>query len=178
MRRTPPLSSRSADLLVQEGFLYDSSLMSDSRPFVIQAGGGELIELPIDGTMSDWPHYAHVPDLGYLMSPKSPAAAIEVFRAEFDAAYELGGLWITIWHPHVSGRPARMLAWAKLIEYMLEPRRRLVRDARRDRAPRTLLHRRGHVRAAHRVAALLRVGPARVRAARAARLGRPSGGMQ
>ena len=43
------LSSRSADYLVQEGFLYDSSLMSDSEPFVIQAAGGELIELPIDG---------------------------------------------------------------------------------------------------------------------------------
>ena len=113
-------SPRSAEFLVQEGFLYDSSLMSDSRPFVIRAGGVELIELPIDTTMSDWPHYAHVPNLGYLMPPKSPAAAMEVFRAEFDAAYELGGLWITIWHPHVSGRPARMLAWAKLVEYMLE----------------------------------------------------------
>jgi peptidoglycan/xylan/chitin deacetylase (PgdA/CDA1 family) len=113
-------SSRSADFLVQEGFLYDTSLMSDSVPFVIRAAEGELVELPIDGTMSDWPHFAHVPDLGYLMSPKPPEAAMEVFRAEFDAAYELGGLWISIWHPHVSGRPARMLAWAKLIEHMQE----------------------------------------------------------
>ena len=70
--------------------------------------------------MSDWPHFAHVPDLGYLQSPKPPEAAMEVYRAEFDAAYELGGLWISIWHPHVSGRPARMLAWARLIEYMQE----------------------------------------------------------
>jgi peptidoglycan-N-acetylglucosamine deacetylase len=114
------LSSRSADLLVQEGFLYDSSLMSDSTPFVIRAAGGEVVELPIDGSMSDWPQFAHVPDLGYLMPPKSPEAAMEVYRAEFDAAYELGGLWISVWHPHVSGRPARMLAWAKLIEYMQE----------------------------------------------------------
>jgi peptidoglycan-N-acetylglucosamine deacetylase len=45
---------------------------------------------------------------------------MEVYRAEFDAAYELGGLWISIWHPHVSGRPARMLAWARLIEYLQE----------------------------------------------------------
>jgi peptidoglycan/xylan/chitin deacetylase (PgdA/CDA1 family) len=113
------LSASSAGFLVDEGFLYDSSLMNDSVPFVVEAGGGELIELPIDGTMSDWPHYAHVPDLGYLMSPKAPADAIEAFRAEFEAAYELGGLWITIWHPHVSGRPARRLAWAKLVESML-----------------------------------------------------------
>jgi peptidoglycan/xylan/chitin deacetylase (PgdA/CDA1 family) len=114
------LSASSADFLVRAGFSYDSSLMSDSEPFVLEAGGGRLIELPIDTTMSDWPHFAHVPDLGYLMPPKSPAGAIEVFRSEFDAAYELGGLWITIWHPHVSGRPARRLAWTALLESLLE----------------------------------------------------------
>jgi len=114
------MSSRSAAALAEQGFLYDSSLASDSRPFVVRAGGRELIELPIDTTSSDWPHYAYVPDLGTLMSPKAPSAAIDVFRAELDAAYELGGLWITIWHPHVSGRPARVLAWATLVEEALE----------------------------------------------------------
>jgi peptidoglycan-N-acetylglucosamine deacetylase len=114
------LSTSSAAFYVQEGFVYDSSLQNDSRPYVVEARGGELIELPIDSTMSDWPNYAHVPDLGYLLPPKPPAAAIDVFRAELDAAYELGGLWITIWHPHVSGRPARRLAWAKLVESALE----------------------------------------------------------
>ena len=113
------LSSRSADLLVDEGFLYDSSLLSDSAPFVVEAGGGELIELPIDMTLSDWPHYAFVPDLGTFNQPKAPAAAIELFRSELEAARELGGLWITIWHPHVSGRPARLLAWAELVEEAL-----------------------------------------------------------
>jgi peptidoglycan-N-acetylglucosamine deacetylase len=112
-------SRYSAGYLVEHGFRYDSSLMSDSVPFLIKAGGGELVELPIDGAQSDWPHYAHVPDLGYTQSPKAPATAIEAFRAEFDAAHELGGLWITIWHPHVSGRPARLLAWKGLVEYML-----------------------------------------------------------
>lgn len=113
------LSASSADFFIREGLVYDSSLQNDSDPFLVDAGGGQLIELPIDTAMSDWPHYAHVPDLGYLMQPKAPADAIEAFRAEFDAAYELGGLWITIWHPHVSGRPARRLAWAKLVETML-----------------------------------------------------------
>lgn len=113
------LSSRSAAWLVEEGFLYDSSLLSDSVPFVVEAGGGELIELPIDMTLSDWPHYAFVPDLGTFNQPKSPSAAVELFRAELEAARELGGLWITIWHPHVSGRPARLLAWAELVEEML-----------------------------------------------------------
>jgi peptidoglycan-N-acetylglucosamine deacetylase len=113
-------SPRSADYLAQEGFLYDSSLMSDWRPHVIASASGELIELPIDLTMSDWPHFAHVPDMGYLMSIKSPDAAMEVFQAELDAAYELGGVWIPIWHPHVSGRPARLLRWARMLDETLE----------------------------------------------------------
>lgn len=113
------MSPRSAGYLIEERFEYDSSLMDASLPYLLQADGGTLIEVPIDVAMSDWPHYAHVADLGVLLSPKAPEDAVRAFRAEFDAAYERGGLFLTIWHPHVSGRPARLDAWTKLVEYML-----------------------------------------------------------
>ena len=32
--------------------------------------------------------------------------------------WELGGMWISVWHPAVSGRPAPALALRELIEYM------------------------------------------------------------
>jgi hypothetical protein len=48
----------------------------------------------------------------------SPERGIEVFRAEFDAAWRHGGLWISVWHPFVSGRAARWDAAADLIDYM------------------------------------------------------------
>ncbi len=35
-----------------------------------------------------------------------------------DAAWTYGGLWISVWHPFLSGRPARMGAIIELIEYM------------------------------------------------------------
>jgi hypothetical protein len=54
--------------------------------------------------------------MGFQSAIKSPDAAVEVFQAELDAARELGGLWIAVWHPHVSGRPARLLRWARLLE--------------------------------------------------------------
>jgi peptidoglycan-N-acetylglucosamine deacetylase len=44
---------------------------------------------------------------------------MEVFRAEFDAAWKHGGLWVSVWHPFVSGRLARADALASLIEHML-----------------------------------------------------------
>jgi peptidoglycan/xylan/chitin deacetylase (PgdA/CDA1 family) len=112
-------SRYSMDYLVREGFAYDSSLANDHDPFVIEVEGGSLLELPCEVTMSDWPHYAHVPDFGYLMSPKAPADAIAVFASELEAAYESGGFLTTIWHPHVSGRPARLRAWARWVKGLL-----------------------------------------------------------
>lgn len=43
---------------------------------------------------------------------------MEVYQAEFDAMWEYGGLWIAVWHPFLSGRLARCVAIARLIEYM------------------------------------------------------------
>jgi hypothetical protein len=48
----------------------------------------------------------------------SPERAMEVFRAEFDAAWSYGGMWIAGWHPFVSGRPSRCEAMVALVEYM------------------------------------------------------------
>src|SRR5262249_14272164 len=57
-------------------------------------------------------------DFGYMLPIASPARAMEVFRAEFDAAWKYGGIWIAVWHPFVSGRMSRADAIASLIEYM------------------------------------------------------------
>jgi hypothetical protein len=43
---------------------------------------------------------------------------MEVFRSEFDAAWEFGALWISVWHPALSGRLARFKAVLDLLDYM------------------------------------------------------------
>jgi peptidoglycan/xylan/chitin deacetylase (PgdA/CDA1 family) len=106
--------------LVSEGFLYESSLLGDDVPYVVQSGNGELIELPVDYSMDDWNQFMCFKELGYMLPVASPQRAMELFRAEFDAAYNNGGMWITVWHPFVSGRLARCEAMVGLIEYMLE----------------------------------------------------------
>ncbi len=50
------------------------------------------------------------------MPIRAPVRAMEVFRAEFEAAYEYGGLWVSMWHPFVSGRLSRAHEVAKFIE--------------------------------------------------------------
>jgi peptidoglycan/xylan/chitin deacetylase (PgdA/CDA1 family) len=113
-------SDHSADLLVEEGFLYDASLMGDDVPYVLKTDKGELIELPSYWGMDDWPQFVHSMDLDYMMPIQSPQRGIEVFKEEFDAMWEHGGLWVGVWHPFATGRLARWRQVEKLIEYMLD----------------------------------------------------------
>ena len=113
-------SRDTADLLAQEGFLYDSSLMTDDVPNLIRTGSGNLIELPTHWAMDDWPHYVHNIELQYMMSIRSPDEAKAVYLSEFDFAYEHGGLWLAIWHPWVSARGPRAQAISQMIRYIMD----------------------------------------------------------
>jgi peptidoglycan/xylan/chitin deacetylase (PgdA/CDA1 family) len=108
----------SLDILVAEELLYDASLMGDDVPYVLENGQGQVFELPTHYALDDWPHFMASRDLGYLMPPRSPQQAMEVYQAEFEAMWEYGGLWIAVWHPFLSGRLARCVAIARLIEHM------------------------------------------------------------
>src|SRR5687767_13777899 len=112
-------SIHTADLLIEEGFLYDSSLMGDDVPYILKSGKGELVELPSSWALDDWPPYVHSIDLNYMFQIMSPDRAMETFMAEFEAMRSAGGgLWIAVWHPFVSGRLSRWLKIEKMIEYM------------------------------------------------------------
>ena len=113
-------SINTTDLLVEEGFLYDSSLMGDDVPYILDNGKGEIVELPSSWALDDWPPYVHSIDLNYMFQVMSPDRAMETFMAEFEAMRSSGGgLWIGVWHPFVSGRLSRWLRVEKMIEYML-----------------------------------------------------------
>jgi peptidoglycan/xylan/chitin deacetylase (PgdA/CDA1 family) len=111
-------SENSADLIARAGFLYDSSLMGDDIPYVLRSRAGEIVELPLQDASDDWPQYAENWDLGYHASIRPPARGIETFVAEFEAAWEHRGLWISVWHPFVSGRLSRAMEVAKMIQHM------------------------------------------------------------
>ena len=112
-------SRSSPELLIEEGMSYDASLMGDDVPYILKMDGGDLVEIPSHWAMDDWPHYAHSIDMNYLMPIKSPDEAMRVFMSEFEAMYEYGGAWVTVWHPFVSGRLARCHRIKQMIEEML-----------------------------------------------------------
>ena len=114
-------SAHSADLLIEEGFIYDASLMGDEVPYILKCAGGDLVELPSHWALDDWPPYVHSIDLNYVMQVMAPDRAMEVFMAEFEAMrHHGGGVWIAVWHPFVSGRLARWHRVERMIREMQE----------------------------------------------------------
>jgi peptidoglycan/xylan/chitin deacetylase (PgdA/CDA1 family) len=105
-------------LLVEAGIGYDASLAGHDIPYLVGDERGQVVELPHDTVMDDWTQYMSSRELGYMLPIASPSRALEVWKAEFDAAWRHGALWNAVWHPFVSGRLARHDAMIELIDYM------------------------------------------------------------
>jgi peptidoglycan/xylan/chitin deacetylase (PgdA/CDA1 family) len=116
-------SANSLDLLVSRGFEYDSSLMGDDVPYIIESrkDGGRLVELPSHWGLDDWPQWVQSMDLDYMMPIRAPKQGLETFKQEFEVARRYGGLWIPVVHPFVTGRLAR---WHFFSEFLAEVRER------------------------------------------------------
>ncbi|WP_075221463.1 polysaccharide deacetylase family protein [Acuticoccus yangtzensis] len=113
---TPAIIGR----LIDEGFLYDSSLMADEIPYLMRHPKGEIIELPPHWGADDWPPFAHFEEIGYLMPVRAPSDGIRAFQEEYAAMHAAGGFFMPVLHPFLTGRLARwaaMEAWlAPLVE--------------------------------------------------------------
>jgi peptidoglycan/xylan/chitin deacetylase (PgdA/CDA1 family) len=105
-------SNHSAELLAEEGFLFDASLMGEYVPCVLRTNKGDIIELlahwglahwSVDG----WPQFVQFMDLEYMLQITSAAVGLDVIKQEFDAMWEYGGLFVGVWHPFRTGRLAR-----------------------------------------------------------------------
>ncbi|MEL6410530.1 MAG: polysaccharide deacetylase [Pseudomonadota bacterium] len=110
------ITQQVVDLLVEHQFHYDSSLMADDIPYVLQTGKGSLYEMPVHWGTDDWPPFAHYDEIGYMMPVRAPSAGLAAFWEEFEAQYEAGGFFMLILHPFLTGRLAR---W-RLVESWLE----------------------------------------------------------
>jgi peptidoglycan/xylan/chitin deacetylase (PgdA/CDA1 family) len=97
------------------GLLYDSSMMAMEEPYEIMSNGKDtgLVELPVSWVLDDYP--ALFMPGGTLPSPQ---ATFQVWKDDFDMAYQEGGMVMLTFHPHISGRRSRMVYLAKLVQYM------------------------------------------------------------
>ena len=114
------LSLESPELLAAAGFTYDSSLMDDDVPYLLDTDAGTLVELPVHWSFDDWEQYGFFidPPLGDSLEP--PSKLLEIWTDEMEAFREEGCLQILTMHPFLSGRPARSRSIGKLVRFARE----------------------------------------------------------
>jgi peptidoglycan/xylan/chitin deacetylase (PgdA/CDA1 family) len=126
------MSPNSVDLLLANGFRYDSSLMGhDSSLYRVRRGDrcgpdepyvfGEpcdLVEVPVYWGLDDFPTFEFVP--GRWGGGSAPSAVLEVWQGDLDFAYDSapGGVVTVTMHPQSIGRGHRMLMLERLLTHL------------------------------------------------------------
>jgi peptidoglycan-N-acetylglucosamine deacetylase len=114
------LSFQTPPLLAERGFTYDSSLMDDDQPYVLDAGqGSTLVELPFHWSSDDWEQYAWMPGIDDGRPIETTRKVHELWWADIEAHVRYGGLFNLVNHPFVSGRAARAYAMEQMLERLL-----------------------------------------------------------
>ena len=114
------LSPNSVRLFQEYGFLYDSSMMADDfRPYLLADDGKEtdVVEIPVSWELDDAPHYLFN-FMPYVAGMSAPSKVYEIWSAEFEGAYECGGVFTLTMHPQISGRYHRLQMLEKLIRHI------------------------------------------------------------
>jgi peptidoglycan/xylan/chitin deacetylase (PgdA/CDA1 family) len=113
-----------AGLLLDRGFLYDSSLMDGEMPYVLaegqQEGARSVVEIPVHWALDDWEQYAYLPDVFGSGLIEDPEKALSMWSADLTAIHEDGSCFTLTNHPFLSGRPARIRALDRLVAQMQE----------------------------------------------------------
>ncbi len=112
-------STETMAIIRELGLLYDSSLMADDDPYELLDQGEPtgIIELPPEWIRDDMAYFNFL-RFSALRPYTPPSAVEEIFREEFDGAWEEGGLYLLTMHPHCIGHRSRISLLARLIEHM------------------------------------------------------------
>lgn len=108
-------SPNTLSIVREMGFLYESSLMADDRPYeLVQEGEPTgLVELPVEWILDDAPLFN---PRGNSYSP--PRDVMQVWIDEFDKAWEERAMFLLTMHPHIVGHRSRIVALEGLIDHM------------------------------------------------------------
>jgi peptidoglycan/xylan/chitin deacetylase (PgdA/CDA1 family) len=123
--RSPPfaLGPNTPDLLEELDFVYDSSLFGHDEPYrptIPSATAGrpyDFVELPVSWELDDAPHFLFN-FFPYMSGLSTPNQVLEIWKAEFEGSYRVGGCFLLVVHPFCIGRHPRIAMLDQLIEYI------------------------------------------------------------
>ncbi|MGW1994881.1 polysaccharide deacetylase family protein [Embleya sp. NPDC001921] len=110
---------RTPGLVREYGLRYDSSLMDDDVPYIIDTPLGDIAEIPPHWSLDDWEQYAYLPDPQIGYNVEGPDKALAMWRAELDAMRRHHCLFVLTNHGFLSGRAGRVEGLRGLIEHAL-----------------------------------------------------------
>ena len=119
--RTPSwdFSPNTLAITREMGLIYDSSLMADVDCYELMMDGQNsgVVELPVEWIRDD-AVYFNMNRFASLRPYTPPTDVFEIFKREFDAAYQEGGLFQLTMHPHISGYRSRVWILEELIRHI------------------------------------------------------------
>jgi peptidoglycan/xylan/chitin deacetylase (PgdA/CDA1 family) len=118
--RTPSWDFSPSTLRIQKemGLLYDSSLMADEDCYELLLHGepSGVIEMPVEWVRDDAVYF--MMNRFQAQRPYTPPTDVfDIFRREFDAAYDQGGIFQLTCHPHIIGYRSRIWILDELIRH-------------------------------------------------------------
>ena len=118
--RTPSwdFSPNTLAIEMEMGLIYDSSLMADEDCYELLLDGAPtgIVELPVEWVRDD-AVYMSMHRFQSLRPHTPPREVLEIFRREFDMAYEEGGICQLTMHPHVIGYRSRIFIVDEIIRH-------------------------------------------------------------
>jgi len=114
------LSEHSLSLLADRGFVYDSSLMGNDIPYLVDAGKHDLVEIPVQWELDDAVYFNFAPALNARNLMASPEQVYQVWSAAFEGMYHYSRSFVLTMHPFITGRPGRLRMLARLLRFIKE----------------------------------------------------------
>ncbi len=108
------LSPNTLKLVSEAGYIYDSSLFSDDRPYFIPSLN--LLEFPVEWFLDDW--------VIFEIHQHSPTSALDIWKSQFDSFMEIEDIstnrrvFTLTCHPAAIGHVYRLNVLDKLINHM------------------------------------------------------------
>ncbi len=116
--RTPSWDFSPGTLAIEKelGLLYDSSLMADEDCYELLLHGEPtgIVELPVEWIRDDAVYFI-MHRFQSLRPYTPPSDVFDIFRREFEAAYEAGGIFQLTMHPHIITHRSRIWIVEELI---------------------------------------------------------------
>jgi peptidoglycan/xylan/chitin deacetylase (PgdA/CDA1 family) len=118
--RTPSwdFSPHTLRIAKEMALLYDSSLMADEDCYELLLDGEAtgVVELPVEWVRDDAVYFMMHRFSG-LRPYTPPTDVLDIFKREFDMAFEEGGLCQLTFHPHIIGYRSRIWIIDELIRH-------------------------------------------------------------